>query len=78
MLVFVDDILIYSPSFLQHLNHLKIALEVPRFNQMFIKKFKCAFAQPMVEYLGHVISSTGVSTDPKKVAAMLTWRGLHQ
>lgn len=73
MLVFFDDILIYNPSFTQHFEHLRIAFQVLRFNRLRIKKSKCAFAQMQVEYLGYVISSVGVSIDPKKKSAMLSW-----
>ena len=70
-LVFFDDILIYSPCYTQHLKHLRIAFQVLRLNRLCIKKSKCAFAQTQVEYFGYVISSAGVSTDPKKISAML-------
>lgn len=73
ILVFFDDILVYSPSFQQHLEHLRTTLRVLRFNQLFIKKSKCDFAQQQVEYLGHVISSAGVSIDSKKVVFMTAW-----
>ncbi|XP_052203128.1 uncharacterized protein LOC127808594 [Diospyros lotus] len=73
ILVFFDDILVYSPTFDQHLAHLKITLEILRTHQLFIKESKCAFAQRQVEYLGHLISDGEVSTDPRKVEAMLSW-----
>jgi len=73
MLVFFNDILIYSPSFTQHLEYLRIAFQVLRLNRLCIKKSKCAFTQTQVEYLGYVISSVGVSTDPKKISTMLSW-----
>ena len=73
ILVFFDDILVYSPTLNQHLAHLKATFEVLRCHQLFIKRSKCAFAQPQVEYLGHLISGKGVSTDPRKVEAMLNW-----
>jgi len=72
--VFFDNILIYNSSFDQHIYHLKTTFEVLRFNQLYIKESKCAFTQEQVEYLGHIISKTGMSTDPSKVAAMLDWR----
>jgi len=73
ILVFFDDILIYGPSFDQHLTHLRTIFEVLRSNQLFIKKTKCAFGQRQLEYLGHLISKEGVSIDPKKVEAMVAW-----
>ena len=73
ILVFFDNILIYSSTFENHLEHLRITLQVLQFNKLYIKKSKCAFAQPQVEYLGHIISGAGVSTDPQKVAAMKAW-----
>ena len=50
-----------------------MTFEVLRFNQLYIKESKCAFAQEQVEYLGHIISKTGVSMDPSKAVAMLNW-----
>ncbi|KAJ3684022.1 hypothetical protein LUZ61_013186 [Rhynchospora tenuis] len=73
ILVFFDDILIYSRSKEEHAVHLKLALEILRDNQMFVKKSKCEFGAPSLEYLGHIISAKGVSTDPRKVEAMLQW-----
>jgi len=42
-------------------------------NQLYLKRSKCSFAQNQVEYLGHIISSNGVATDPHKTTAMLNW-----
>jgi len=73
ILVFFDDILVYSPTLDQHMTHLRTTFEVLRANQLFIKRSKCAFVQGQVEYLGHLISGEGVSTNPRKVEAMLAW-----
>ena len=64
MLVFLDDILIYSKSFTEHLKHLEQVLEVLQTNQLYLKQSKCSFAQTQLEYLGHIISAAGVATDP--------------
>jgi len=66
ILVFFDDILVYSPTFAKHLNHLQSAFEILKLNQLHVKKSKCAFAQRQVEYLRNIISNQGVSTIPKK------------
>ncbi|KAL9273237.1 Retrovirus-related Pol polyprotein from transposon 17.6-like protein, partial [Drosera capensis] len=73
VLVFFDDILIYSSSMKQHEQHLRTALTVLRENVLFAKRAKCSFGQSEVEYLGHVISAHGVQTDPKKIEAMQNW-----
>lgn len=73
ILVFFDNILIYSQTFNQHLHHLRTTFEVLKFGQLYIKQSKCAFGQKQVEYLGHVISSARVSTDQRKVATMGNW-----
>ena len=70
MLVFFDDILIYSKTKQDHLVHLRIILQVLRDNKLYAKKSKCVFNTKQVEYLGHVISAHGVATDPQKIAAV--------
>ncbi|KAL4317946.1 hypothetical protein GQ457_18G013810 [Hibiscus cannabinus] len=73
VLVFFDDILIYSASMQEHYQHLKRVLEVLKANHLFAKKSKCFFGQQKIEYLGHIISKEGVATDPEKIEAMKDW-----
>lgn len=73
VLVFLDDILIYSATREEHIQHIQEVLETLRANQFYLKASKCTFAQSSLEYLGHIISDKGVATDPIKTAAMLNW-----
>jgi hypothetical protein len=73
VLVFLNDILIYSNSWAEHLVHLRTVLEVIRKNQFFSEKSKCSFATTSVTYLGHVVSASGVAMDTGKVQAVLDW-----
>jgi transposase InsO family protein len=73
VLVFFDDILIYSASWTEHLLHLRTVLEVLRANNLHVKHSKCSFATTTVEYLGHVISADGVAMDRAKVEAVAAW-----
>jgi hypothetical protein len=56
-----------------HQNHLQQFFQILRANQLFIKKSKCTFAQPQLEYLGHIIGEQGVQTDPAKIQAVQDW-----
>lgn len=73
VLVFFDDILVYSPTLEQHVVHLEAVLQTLQTHQLFAKRSKCSFAQPSVEYLGHVISGEGVSMDTAKVECIQSW-----
>ena len=70
VLVFLDDILVYSKTLDDHLCHLRLVLEALAKHQLYAKKSKCVFACKDVKYLGHLISSERVKTDLKKTAAM--------
>lgn len=73
VLVFVDDILVYSRSLKDHVQHLITVFETLARHHLFVKRSKCSFAQQSMEYLGHIISAQGVATDPAKTAAMVQW-----
>lgn len=73
VLVFFDDILVYSSSLESHIDHLKQVLSVLRKHTLYAKSSKCSFGQSFVEYLGHVISDAGVTTDPSKIQCILDW-----
>ncbi|XP_021859476.2 uncharacterized protein [Spinacia oleracea] len=73
VLVFFDDILVYSRTIDDHWSHLAAVFELMKDNQMFAKLSKCVFATDKVEYLGHYISAMGVQTDPQKIHAVQSW-----
>lgn len=73
VLVFFDDILINSPSFTDHLVHLKLILELLVTNKFFAKFSKCDFTVTTVHYLGHLISDGLMTPDPAKIKAILDW-----
>ena len=68
--MFFDDILIYSKSMGEHLQHLSMVLEILKAHKLFVKESKCAFDSYEVEYLGHFISRDGVKVDPQKISTM--------
>ena len=65
--MFIDDILIYSKSEDDHAKHLRIVLSVLKEKKLYAKLSKCEFWLKEVSFLGHVISSGGISVDPSKV-----------
>lgn len=73
VLVFMDDILVYSSSLLDHILHLHAVLSILCDNKFSAKLSKCSFAKSKLDYLGHIISDQGVATDPSKTEAMLNW-----
>jgi hypothetical protein len=73
ILVFFDDILIYSKTLADHLCHLRAVFSELWHHQLFVKRTKCAFGATSVAYLGHVISKPGVAMDPAKVQAIHEW-----
>nr|GFC57325.1 peroxidase 64 [Tanacetum cinerariifolium] len=73
VLVFFDDILVYSRTLADHLQHLTTVLDILATNNFYAKITKCCFGVSKVNYLGHVISSSGVAVDQSKVQAVLDW-----
>jgi hypothetical protein len=73
VLVFFDDILIYSRSLTDHLTHLHAVLSVLQDHKLYAKSSKCSFGVEEIEYLGHLISNDEVRADPSKLAAMMNW-----
>jgi hypothetical protein len=71
--VFMDDILVYSKTLEEHIQHLTLVFQVLDKHQFYIKESKCLFPQPSLEYLGHVITSEDIATDPSKVAVVKQW-----
>ena len=74
VVVFVDEILIYSQSEEEHEDHLRVVLQLLRDHQLYAKFRKCEFWLTMVRFLGHVVSVSGVSVDLDKVEAMMNWK----
>ena len=77
VLVFFDDILIYSSSWTEHLQHLCAVLVTLRAHRLHLKRSKCSFATTTVHYLGHVITAEGVAMDTTMVAAVQSWPRPH-
>lgn len=70
LMVYLDDIIIFSKSLEDHMNHLKLVFERIREANMFLKLSKCKFIQTKVNYLGHVITKDGIMVDDEKVASI--------
>ena len=75
-MVFVDDILINSQSKVENEDHLRIVLQLLRDHQLYAKFSKCEFWLIEVGFLGHVVSASGVSVNPRKVEAVMSWERL--
>ncbi|KAH9724161.1 hypothetical protein KPL70_007389 [Citrus sinensis] len=73
ILVFFDDILVYSPTWELHLTHVRKTLEILKKHSFFVKANKCDFGKHELEYLGHIVTNQGVKVDGKKIEAMVAW-----
>ena len=71
VVVFIDDILVYSRSQEEHIEHLRNVLQTLKEKQLYAKLSKCEFWLGEVKFLGHVISAKGIVVDPTKVEAVL-------
>jgi hypothetical protein len=74
VVVFIDDILVYSKSEEEHEQHLNLVLETLRKNQFYAKLKKCAFWLSEINFLGHVINQYGITVDPKNIASVVEWQ----
>jgi hypothetical protein len=74
MIVFIDDILVYSEIEKDHAEHLRIVLTRLRDHQLYAKFSKCKFWLKTVLFLGHVLSENGISVDPSKVQEVMDWK----
>ena len=72
VVVFVDDILIYSQSEEEHEDHLRVILQLLRDHQLYVRFNKCEFWLTEVRFLGHLVSTSSVSVDPEKVKVMMS------
>jgi hypothetical protein len=73
VIVFLDDILVYSKSEEDHEHHLRMVLQVLREHQLYSKLSKCSFYQNIIHYLGHIISEEGITMDPEKIETIKGW-----
>ncbi|XP_020692917.1 uncharacterized protein LOC110107098 [Dendrobium catenatum] len=71
--VYFNDILIYSPSFEDHIRHLTKVLQTLREHQLYLNLSKCEFATAQVYFLGFIVSAEGVATGPRKISAIRDW-----
>ena len=78
VVVFIDDILIYSKDEEEHEQPLRLVLETLREHQLYAKFSKCEFWLKEVKFLDRVLSTGGVSVDPKKIASIIKWKTPRQ
>ena len=71
VIIFIDDILIYSKNEEEHREHLKLVLQTLREHKLYAKFSKCELFQDKIQYLGHVITKEGISVDPDKMQSMI-------
>ena len=77
VVVFIDDILVYSKDWENHDTHLRVVLETLRKERLYAKLSKCEFWLREVSFLRHIISEEGIQVDPKKVEVIIEWKPLR-
>jgi hypothetical protein len=73
VLVFFDDILVYSRSWTEHLQHVRAMFTTLRQHGLVLKCSKCFFREPRIQYFGHIIANDAVAMDDDKIAAVQAW-----
>ena len=73
MVVFIDNILIYSKSKEEHIEHFKIVLQELREHQLYAKFSKCDFFKDKIQYLGHLVTKEWILVDPEKIKEIEEW-----
>jgi hypothetical protein len=73
VVVYINDILIFSKTEAEHQAHVPLVLEVLKREKFYVRKAKSSFAQTEIKYLGHIVNKQGIHPDPKKVEAVQTW-----
>eukprot|EP00253_Pinus_taeda_P020664 PITA_20664 len=73
VLIFIDNILIYSRTIEEHYEHLRMVLQTLREHQLYTKFSKCDFFKEEIQYLGHVITKDGIAVDSEKIKAIMEW-----
>ncbi|KAG8496656.1 hypothetical protein CXB51_007792 [Gossypium anomalum] len=74
VVVFIDDILIYSRNKFEHAEHLRKVLQILQDKQLYVKFSKCEFWLCEVGFLGHIVSASSIRVDPSKISAILDWK----
>ncbi|WVZ70514.1 hypothetical protein U9M48_019175 [Paspalum notatum var. saurae] len=77
VVVFIDDILIYSKTEEEHEEHLRLVLQKLREHKLYAKLSKCEFWLDQVPFLGHIVSKGGIMVDPSKISSVMDWKGLE-
>ena len=77
VVVFIDDILVYSKDAQEHEQYLKIVLQTLREKKLYAKLSKCDFLLKEVSFLGHIMSAEGIRVDPTNIKAVVNWKPLE-
>ena len=72
-IVYLDDILIFSKTWEEHLKHVKQTLDVLKIEKLYVKLSKCEFGKTSLNYLGHIVGGGELKIDPSKVAVIVNW-----
>ena len=73
MIVFLDDILVYSKTKKEHKEHLRLVMQVITKNQLYAKLSKCPFYHNKIHYSGHIVSEEGITVEPENIEGIMNW-----